>query len=201
MVERRNLVRPVWSKSSLSHCFWVAQGHLFTKHLLFCIFPWSPFLPFEVLDSYPLLLSSGCHIYLSLPHCLWNFMSAWIPHMYKIKFDFLLVICLMSIWLWVWLEGPWRGVEILPLQQAYDSDWPVTLSCLPGCWDCFRGKHVTTGVTVRVFPNTSTWAIEKRIFPLLNSRYKDRISLGLLRAFVGMWSDSAWKLNQKRRQK
>lgn len=29
---------------------------------------------------------------------VWIFMSEWIPHMYEIKLDFLLFICLLSVW-------------------------------------------------------------------------------------------------------
>lgn len=68
-----NLMRPVPLKSFLSHCF--RMTHLLTNYLLFFIILWIFFLPLEVPDRYPLLLSSRAltHTQKHLSFCLTAF--------------------------------------------------------------------------------------------------------------------------------
>lgn len=64
--------------------------------------------------------------------------SVWIPHKHKIKFDFLLLICLISTQFSVWIEGPWRGQEILSPWQMR----PNKFSSIP--WDCVScGENIS----------------------------------------------------------
>lgn len=92
--------------------FWPSK-YSFTKHLFFFIFLLFAFLLFEVLEPYPLVLTSEWHIYFQLI-CLWNFhVCVASSYMYKIKFDFLLLIWLMSSWFFFQLEGPWKGRNFL----------------------------------------------------------------------------------------
>lgn len=44
---------------------------------------------------------------------------------------------------------------------ARNPGWPLHVSFLPGCWDCFREGHIARSGAVRVFPKTSAWAIER----------------------------------------
>ena len=107
----RNPARPVWPKSSLSRCFLVAQETFVDQtfalfHLPVNCVPslWTPLAPSPC---------SGWRRYLIFPWLFGIPMSVWIPCTYKIKFSFLLLIWLMSIWYLVLWEGPWKGQEIL----------------------------------------------------------------------------------------
>lgn len=90
---------------------------------LFCIIG---YLCFPIISSLLLMLSFLCiprplpvsltqDVIYTSSHCLtvWNFTSVWIPHMYKTKFDFLLLICPTWIWFLVQLRRPLKGSWIL----------------------------------------------------------------------------------------
>lgn len=68
---------------------------MFTKYLLIPFFLWIAFLPFEAPDAYPFLLVQN-DIYTSFCLSLESLMFMGISHIYVIKFDFLLSICLMT---------------------------------------------------------------------------------------------------------
>lgn len=107
----------------MSHSFWVAQQDIYqTLNLFHFNFPVNSFFPFEVPDPYLLPLNSERH---HKPHFAWLSFgisrSVWIPHRYPIKFDFLLLICLMSFWFSIWLEVLSRRQEILAPQQKYSQ--------------------------------------------------------------------------------
>lgn len=110
VAERRNLAKPV-GLSSASHGFWVAWKefiyHMFAlSHLLVnCYFSlWNPrFLPPE------------WHVSLHWTMCLRVSHSSWNPYMYicnKVG-NFLILICLILIWLLVHPEEFWKLGEKL----------------------------------------------------------------------------------------
>ena len=81
---------------------------------------WFAFLVSEVLDLLPLFRK------INMPHLILPVfrisVSVWIPYKCTNKFNFLLFICLTSIWFLVQLEGPRNGQELL---------LPKTLSYFP----------------------------------------------------------------------
>lgn len=98
VADRGHWARPACSKPSV--CPWVSAWHgnhwfasMCPSHLpVNCPPPWCSPIP------YPLLLSSGWHMSLNcLTACGSQFL--WGPRTYVIKFIFLLLICLMFIWL------------------------------------------------------------------------------------------------------
>lgn len=141
----RDLDTPVWSKSSMSHCFSVAQQtfRLSNTYSLSSSCDIA-FLPSKIPDPYSLSpyipihpLLFVYHVYLTLLGCGIS-MSVSIPCTYKIEFYILLFICLISISFLVHLEGPWRAKSSAPIMQKYSVNskslykhqllWPITLS-------------------------------------------------------------------------
>ena len=93
----------------------MAGQHLITKHLLFLS-------PCE-LHSFPLRSQSPTQFSFkmtSTPH--FAPLSVQMPHMYAIKLDFLLLICLMSICFSVQQEGPLKRTEILAPKQGLPTN-------------------------------------------------------------------------------
>lgn len=86
-------------------------------------FLWIAVLPSTFPHPYRLLLSSVGRIctHLVLPDRLGIAMSVWPPCAYAIKCDFLLLVSLVSVWVLVWLNGPW-GTE-----YSYSSTTAVHL--------------------------------------------------------------------------
>lgn len=92
--------------------------------------PWSPLLSSGVPDSYSFPLVSGWHIYSMLPDGLWNFhVCVDVPLYTPVKFGFLLLFCLVSIWFLIQLQAPSRGREFLLLDTSFIS-FPSLFTCL-----------------------------------------------------------------------
>ena len=114
MVDREELARPVWSNSSMSHYFCrkglanicLPNTYSFPSSCELHFFPLKLQIPtwFCLVQKVYLILS-----------VFGISMSIWNPGTYKIKSDFLLLICLKSISLLVQLEGPWGDRKLLPL--------------------------------------------------------------------------------------
>lgn len=96
----------------------MAQQTFVYKHLLFFIFLWIAFLPFEVPDPYPVSLVQD-DIHSLLPDCHMNLIVLWSPHMRKTKFYFLLLICLMSFKLFNWSKEPRGARGNVPLSNRF----------------------------------------------------------------------------------
>lgn len=117
-------------------------------------------------------------IYILHCACLWN-LHVCVDSLDAIKFDFPRLLCLMSFWFLVWLEGPWDRIFLLPdnvemradhfhpLRDSSRHTWPRTPCWADGlCQGDSRvcGSHVQscfllfpfTGVTPQTFCTLSS---------------------------------------------
>ena len=114
--------------------------HLITTHVLFLSSCEWPSCPWK-LQTPILLLNWGCHMYLIFPSCLWP-SHVWDSCNYKIKFYFLPLICLMSIYFIGQPEESRRVREsFLPPWHLND---PIVMSHSNNSWitRCFLGFHI-----------------------------------------------------------
>ena len=127
------------------------------------VFPTSPliflqmvFLPFVSSDPYPspeLRMSDKPRV-----ASLSSESPVWIPHMYVTKFDFLLLICLMSVWVSVQLKGPWRAEGILPSQHGSKLE----MLMFPYRWYLLLCLGIILGLMFSVFLSQN-WKVSKEL--------------------------------------